>query len=249
MSGKSLCSLLVAAALLAGVAGGGESPSVLMEKAIYTEETVGDLDAAIKLYEKVVSEAKAAETVGPGPVPPGPVPAEARQEGPGDRRLRGTRAAVPQATGPRGQGSEVPACEGRSEAAAHALGRWRGAAVHHVLAAGLPLGTMIYTVQSAELDGRKIWRSEEDHVRRRQRPAGSEPRGGRLRQLPPHQQHLPIPGPGRYLRRVQAQRSRHHDQAQRPGDKRASWNSTRSSTTTSRASRCFAVCRSSRSPR
>ena len=34
-----------------------------MEKAIYTEETVGDLDAAIKLYEKVVSEANAAETV------------------------------------------------------------------------------------------------------------------------------------------------------------------------------------------
>ena len=36
-----------------------ESASVLLEKAIYTEETVGDLDAAIDLYEKTIEEAEA----------------------------------------------------------------------------------------------------------------------------------------------------------------------------------------------
>ncbi len=35
----------------------------LLEKAIYTEETVGDLDEAIKVYEKVVAEGKAAENL------------------------------------------------------------------------------------------------------------------------------------------------------------------------------------------
>ncbi len=36
-----------------------ESASVLLEKAIYTEETVGDLDAAIELYKKTIQEAEA----------------------------------------------------------------------------------------------------------------------------------------------------------------------------------------------
>jgi len=36
-----------------------EPASVLLEKAIYTEETVGDLDAAIDLYEKTIEEAEA----------------------------------------------------------------------------------------------------------------------------------------------------------------------------------------------
>ena len=35
------------------------SPSELLEKAIYTEETVGNLDEAIRLYQKVVSDAEA----------------------------------------------------------------------------------------------------------------------------------------------------------------------------------------------
>ena len=38
---------------------GTPSAAVLLEKAIYTEETVGDLDAAIKLYRQIVSDAKA----------------------------------------------------------------------------------------------------------------------------------------------------------------------------------------------
>lgn len=37
--------------------------SELLEKAIYTEETVGDLDKAIKVYEQVVTEGKEAEKI------------------------------------------------------------------------------------------------------------------------------------------------------------------------------------------
>lgn len=37
----------------------GASPAVLLEKGIYTEETVGDLDAAIKVYRQIVDDAKA----------------------------------------------------------------------------------------------------------------------------------------------------------------------------------------------
>lgn len=51
--------LVVALALAAGVAGWAESASVLLEKAIYSEETVGDLDAAIQLYQKTIEEAEA----------------------------------------------------------------------------------------------------------------------------------------------------------------------------------------------
>jgi len=35
------------------------SPAVMLEKGIYTEETVGDLDAAIKIYQQIVEDAKA----------------------------------------------------------------------------------------------------------------------------------------------------------------------------------------------
>jgi len=36
-----------------------DSPAVLLEKGIYTEETVGDLDAAIKVYRQIIDDAKA----------------------------------------------------------------------------------------------------------------------------------------------------------------------------------------------
>ena len=40
-----------------------KSPSELLEKAIYTEETVGNLEAAVKLYEETVAEAKKVDAV------------------------------------------------------------------------------------------------------------------------------------------------------------------------------------------
>ena len=39
------------------------SPSELLEKGIYSEETKGDLDAALQLYQQVVAEAKTGEAL------------------------------------------------------------------------------------------------------------------------------------------------------------------------------------------
>ena len=37
------------------------TPSELLQKAIYTEETVGNLDEAMKLYEQVIAEGKSSQ--------------------------------------------------------------------------------------------------------------------------------------------------------------------------------------------
>ena len=54
--------LLLAAATLVVLTGpaAAATPGELLQKAIYTEETVGDLDAAMKLYEQVIAEGKSA---------------------------------------------------------------------------------------------------------------------------------------------------------------------------------------------
>jgi hypothetical protein len=54
--------LLMAVALMVAIAApaAAATPSEMLQKAIYTEETVGDLDAAMKLYEKVIAEGKSA---------------------------------------------------------------------------------------------------------------------------------------------------------------------------------------------
>ena len=56
-----LFALVVLSLLLAAVPVAAATPSELLQKAIYTEETVGDVDAAIKLYEQVVAEGKTAQ--------------------------------------------------------------------------------------------------------------------------------------------------------------------------------------------
>jgi len=50
---------LVAVLLAASPGAAAQSASQLLEKGIYTEETVGDLDGAIKIYKQIVAEAKA----------------------------------------------------------------------------------------------------------------------------------------------------------------------------------------------
>ena len=50
----------------------GDSPSETLEKAIYSEETKGDLDAAMALYQQVIEQAKTSQAAGgAGAVPPG----------------------------------------------------------------------------------------------------------------------------------------------------------------------------------
>ena len=61
---KNIIALLAVASLLAvAPAAWAASPSELLEHGIYAEETKGDLDAAMKLYQQAVSEAKGAQSV------------------------------------------------------------------------------------------------------------------------------------------------------------------------------------------
>jgi hypothetical protein len=61
----SLPSLILAAsiALLPSVAGAATSTSELLEKGIYTEETKGDVDAAIAIYQQLVGEAQNSQSL------------------------------------------------------------------------------------------------------------------------------------------------------------------------------------------
>ncbi len=56
---KLVLSIATVAILTCGTVSAADSPSDLLQKGIYTEETVGDLDKAIKIYEKIIAEAKA----------------------------------------------------------------------------------------------------------------------------------------------------------------------------------------------
>jgi len=63
LSSCVIVAVMAAVAAFSAGAGAAESPSALLEKGIYTEETVGDLDAAAKLYEKAVAAAAKMESV------------------------------------------------------------------------------------------------------------------------------------------------------------------------------------------
>ncbi len=59
MKSRILLSALLAVIVASCPMAIAQSASDLLEKGIYTEETVGDLDAAIKIYQKIVDDAKA----------------------------------------------------------------------------------------------------------------------------------------------------------------------------------------------
>ncbi|PHR96098.1 MAG: hypothetical protein COA78_29140 [Blastopirellula sp.] len=56
---KLFSSVVLVTALLCHSVSAVDTPSNLLEKGIYTEETVGDLDKAIKIYEQIISQSKA----------------------------------------------------------------------------------------------------------------------------------------------------------------------------------------------
>ncbi len=157
-SGVVLGTLFAAVALVATVAM-AESPSALLEKAIYTEETVGDLDAAAKLYEKAVVEAKTVEAVA--------AKAQYRlglcllKQG---KKAQGIAALAAVAKRFPGQ-KEIVAAAQKHLPAQDGLklqpAPWAdGETLHYrlELGGGLELGTIIYSVASAQRDGHKIWR-------------------------------------------------------------------------------------------
>jgi hypothetical protein len=136
-----------------------KSPSELLEKAIYTEETVGDLEAAVKLYEKTIAESKKVEAVAAkaqyrlglcllkqGKKKEGIAALkEFVRQYPQEKEL----VAAAQKLLPLSPGLKLqPAC-------------WAdGEALHYIiqLGGGLELGTVIFSAESAQRDGKKIWR-------------------------------------------------------------------------------------------
>ncbi|MGO9114951.1 MAG: DUF3108 domain-containing protein [Thermoguttaceae bacterium] len=169
MSCRTLCCLVLlviaavaafpASSVVAAEAATAKSPSELLEKAVYTEETVGDLDAAVKLYERAVAEAEKVDAVAAkaqyrlglcllkqGKKEQGVAALkEFVRRFPQEKQL----VAAAQKLLPIQPGLKLqPAC-------------WAdGEALHYCiqLGGGLELGTIIFSAESAQRDGKKIWR-------------------------------------------------------------------------------------------
>ena len=62
-TGAALLLLAITSVLTTAQVAAAASPSELLEQGIYSEETKGDVDAALKLYQQVVTEAKAGQAV------------------------------------------------------------------------------------------------------------------------------------------------------------------------------------------
>ena len=62
-TGAALLLLAVTSLLTTAQMAAAASPSELLEQGVYSEETKGDVDAALKLYQQVVAEAKAGQAV------------------------------------------------------------------------------------------------------------------------------------------------------------------------------------------
>jgi hypothetical protein len=62
-TGAALLLLAITSVLTTAQIAAASSPSDLLEQGIYSEETKGDIDAALKLYQQVVTEAKAGQAV------------------------------------------------------------------------------------------------------------------------------------------------------------------------------------------
>ena len=154
-------SIAFASVLLAGMAmataARADSTSELLEKGIYTEETAGDLDKAITIYEKVVAEAKASHLL-----------AARAQYRIGqcllkkDKKAEAT-AAFEKLISDFPEAKELVAKARHCVPAGLPLGPvpWVDGEVLQLrfrMATGMDVGTRVYTIQSARLDGRKIWR-------------------------------------------------------------------------------------------
>lgn len=159
---KVSLSIFVAAALLCVSASAVETPSELLEKGIYTEETVGDLDKAIKIYEEVISQDKANRKfvaqaqlrLGKCQLKQGNKEAAEKtfrelvdqfKDSSDQKQLVATaRTLLPNNDGEL-KLDPVPWVDGE-----HLELRVR-------LAAGLEIGDFILTARSDEIDGRKVW--------------------------------------------------------------------------------------------
>jgi hypothetical protein len=157
-----IVAVMAAVAASSAAARAAESPSALLEKGIYTEETVGDLDAAAKLYQQAVAEAKKTEAIAAkaqyrlglcllkqGKKKEGIDALEkVVQQFPDQKKL----VAAARKHLPAGPGLKLrPPMWGEGEALHYAI----------KLGGGLEIGALIYSAEQATLDGKKMWRFRE----------------------------------------------------------------------------------------
>ena len=134
------------------------SPSELLQKAIYTEETVGDLDEAMKLYEQVIAEGKAGQEAA--------AQAQYRLALCYEKKGRDTDAKAafeklienyPNAKGLVAEARKhLPSKELKLLPAPWQLGERMQ--LNMKLPTGVDIGTMIYMVDGAEHDGTEVLR-------------------------------------------------------------------------------------------
>jgi hypothetical protein len=146
---------IVAAAIGSAVA--ADSAAQLLEKGIYTEHTVGDLDKAIAIYQQVLAEAKTARAL-----------AAQAQYHIGHCLLKQGKTAeaaaafeklisgFPEAKDLVAKAEKLVPAGLPLEAVPWVDGETLQLRMR--LAVGLDIGTTIYFAQSAEHDGRKVWR-------------------------------------------------------------------------------------------
>jgi hypothetical protein len=133
------------------------SPSETLEKGVYSEETKGDLDEAVKLYEQVISEAKGSQTV-----------AAQAQYRLGvcyykKKNFAEATAAFEKLVKDFPDQKDLIAKANEYLATSSALmpAPWVDGEELHAdikLAGGLKVGTVCYSVSSGETNGQKIWR-------------------------------------------------------------------------------------------
>jgi hypothetical protein len=153
----AIWTIVFMAAVMPGPAAPAGSASELLEKGIYTEETVGDLDRAISIYEKVIAEAKATRRLA----------AEA-QFHIGQCLLKKGKKADAQAAFEKlirdyPEAKELVAKARQVVPSGLPLGPvpWVDGETLQFrmrLATSMDLGTVVYFAHSAELRGQKIWR-------------------------------------------------------------------------------------------
>jgi hypothetical protein len=152
-----LFAVVLAGAMATGPVMLASSASELLEKGIYTEETVGNLDEAISIYEKVVAEGEASHALAAqaqfrlgqcllkkGKKAEATAAFEKLISNFADQKelVAKARKFVPEGI----QLEPVPWVDGEA------------LQLQYRLPGGLDIGSIVYTAQSAELDGRKIWR-------------------------------------------------------------------------------------------
>ncbi len=157
MCKKVLFPAIAAVLLLSSSAAVAQSVSDLLETGIYTEETVGDLDAAMKIYAKIVADDKANR----------PIAAQALYRLGACRLKKGDKAEAAKTFEDlieRFPEQKQLVAKAREHVSGdlELLGvPWPDGEVLQMvvkLAAGMELGTFIYSADSVEVEGKKVWR-------------------------------------------------------------------------------------------